>query len=349
MSHESLPIELPDDDDLTAVGAAADVVAAQTIFSDYQARRAPNTLRRQLDDLQLFCTYLAYAQVHKSARGLFSNPLAWSGTTAGLVKGFVHWQLQQGYSITSINSRLATIKVYCKLAVDAGTLSPLQLARISLIKSYRRVDGRNIDRERTTTRVGAKKAVPTLLNAGHAELLTRQPDTRIGRRDAFMMHLFLELGLRCGELRDLEVQHLDLTTGLLTFYREKVDKVQRHQLSSAALIAAMAYLPDVAHQTYLFPGRPEKATGAAQHLDERSIHDRVRTLGTRIGLPTLGPHDLRHHWATAAAAHKTDVKSLQDAGGWSSPAMPLRYIASSEIANQGVKLKPDSPHGGTPS
>jgi hypothetical protein len=34
----------------------------------------------------------------------------------------------------------------------------------------------------------------------------------------------------------------------------------------------------------------------------------------------------------------TDVKALQDAGGWKSPHMPLRYAASSRIANAGVKL-----------
>jgi hypothetical protein len=39
-----------------------------------------------------------------------------------------------------------------------------------------------------------------------------------------------------------------------------------------------------------------------------------------------------------AIRNGTDVKSLQDAGGWSSPAMPVRYAESAAIANQGVKL-----------
>ena len=33
-----------------------------------------------------------------------------------------------------------------------------------------------------------------------------------------------------------------------------------------------------------------------------------------------------------------DVTSLQDAGGWASPAMPLHYAERAAIANQGVKL-----------
>jgi hypothetical protein len=34
----------------------------------------------------------------------------------------------------------------------------------------------------------------------------------------------------------------------------------------------------------------------------------------------------------------TGIKALQDAGGWKSPAMPLRYAKSKEVANEGVIL-----------
>ncbi len=330
--------------DLETLGQVADDYASQETFSDYQARRAANTLRRQRDDLTLFCTYLAAAGAARSPDDLFCDPEAWRGISAGLVQGFVAWQVQQGYAIATINSRLATIKVYCQLAMNAGTLSALALARLSLVKGYRHKEGRNVDREREVSRVGAKKALPTALNAGHAELLKRQPTTtKIGRRDRFMLYLFLELGLRCGEVRDLERDNLDLATGILFLYREKVDEDQYHQLSAESLIAAMAYLPDSASSgsRFLFPGYKDKKTGLVEHLTERAINDRVGTLGRRIGLSTLSPHDLRHYWATTATRNKTDLKSLQQAGGWSSPAMPMRYIAGSEIANAGVKLKPD--------
>ena len=196
--------------DLETLGQVADEYAAHETFGEYQARRSANTLRRQHDDLTLFCTYLAAAGAARSPDDLFRDPEAWRGISAGLVRGFVTWQVQQGYAIASVNSRLATIKVYCKLAMDAGALSALALARLSLVKGYRHKEGRNVDREREVSRVGAKKALPTALNAGHAELLKRQPTTtKIGRRDRFMLYLFLELGLRCGELRDLERDNLE--------------------------------------------------------------------------------------------------------------------------------------------
>jgi site-specific recombinase XerD len=49
-------------------------------------------------------------------------------------------------------------------------------------------------------------------------------------------------------------------------------------------------------------------------------------------------HDGRHAWATFAVRGGTDLKTLQDAGGWNSIAMPARYAASQKIANKGVVL-----------
>jgi hypothetical protein len=37
--------------------------------------------------------------------------------------------------------------------------------------------------------------------------------------------------------------------------------------------------------------------------------------------------------------HGTDPFTLQEAGGWSSLAMPRRYVADNEIANEGVILE----------
>ena len=39
-----------------------------------------------------------------------------------------------------------------------------------------------------------------------------------------------------------------------------------------------------------------------------------------------------------AARNKTNIKTLQIAGGWKSPVMPLLYALEAEIANDGVIL-----------
>jgi hypothetical protein len=45
-----------------------------------------------------------------------------------------------------------------------------------------------------------------------------------------------------------------------------------------------------------------------------------------------------HYWATQAARNNPPIDRLQEAGGWNSPAMPLRYGETAKIANEGVNL-----------
>jgi integrase len=73
---------------------------------------------------------------------------------------------------------------------------------------------------------------------------------------------------------------------------------------------------------------------SARALTTARVHD----LGAAVGLVGLSAHDLRHYWATRAARNGTPLDRLRDAGGWASPAMPLRYVESKKIANQGVLL-----------
>jgi integrase len=140
------------------------------------------------------------------------------------------------------------------------------------------------------------------------------------------MCLLLDHGLRIGEVAGLHVAHFDLNTGTLTFYRSKVDKTQTHQLTADTLRAAMKALRG-------------REPGPVFGCVVRTLQLRVRTLGAGVGLERLSPHDCRHAWATFATRAGTAVRDLQEAGGWSSPAMPLRYAEATAVANQGVKLR----------
>ena len=86
--------------------------------------------------------------------------------------------------------------------------------------------------------------------------------------------------------------------------------------------------------------RASRKGGALQDagMTARALTARVRDLGAAVGLVGLSAHDLRHYWATQAARSGTPLDRLQDAGGWASPAMPLRYVEAAKIANQGVLL-----------
>ena len=74
-------------------------------------------------------------------------------------------------------------------------------------------------------------------------------------------------------------------------------------------------------------------------MSARAITKRVRVLGEALGVEGLSAHDCRYYWATKAARNGTPIDRLQDAGGWASPAMPLSYIESAKIANEGVNVE----------
>lgn len=329
---------------LQLAGEIANQAAARGVLSDYQARKSTETLRRQSADIALFEIYLQEAGV--SVSGMAQDLALWRGVTHGLVDGFIRWQLQGAYALGSINVRVSSIKTYCQLAARAGYLSGDQLALIKAVKGYRPGEYKNVDADRAraklaTRKPDAKKAAPVEIAPAAADLLKEQPDTPRGRRDCLIICLLLDHGLRVSEIADLNRGSIDLAAGLLRFYRRKVGKEQLHQLTADTWQAARAYLADrdqsgeLAPEAPLFVGTSRASDG---RYSIRSINDRVRALGAPLGLKKLSPHDGRHHWATRATRAGTDTKSLQDAGGWSSPAMPLRYAASNHVANQGVKL-----------
>lgn len=336
------------------VGAAADYAARSGVFEDYRARRAANTLRRQLADLALFAEYLAQVKFYPIADGraaqLQGDPEAWAGITHGLVAGFVRWQLQRGYAIGSINVRLSTIKQYAKLAFQAGALSAEQNALIRTVTGYQYKEQKRVDEKRiadgAATRIGAKKATAVSLDAWQVKALKKQPDTPQGRRDALLMCLLLDHGLRCGEIAALDTGAINLEDGTLIFYRPKVAKTQTHRLSRDTFRAAQAWLSngDVLAEGKLLRASMKSKIGdklGKSGMSERAITKRVEYLGQQVGAKGLSAHDGRHSWATRAARNKTDAFALQEAGGWNSLAMPRRYIDDAKIANEEVKLGQD--------
>lgn len=319
---------------LALAGMAADAAASKVAFSDYRAGASANTLRAQAGDLAHFCAFLQSVGVkdYPDCDELMQRPEAWQGVTPGLVLAFREYQMQQGYAVGTVNRQLATVKVYARLAGIDTTSA----------KGFGHKQARNRDEKRTeegtATRKGSKKAQSIHLTRQQAKTLKSQPDTSQGRRDALLMALLLDHGLRCGEVALLKVEDFDMQAGILRFYRPKVGKVQRHKLTPDTLKGLQAYAQDMPTSGHLLRGSIKGGALAGEGMSERAITARVKELGERIDIEGLSAHDCRHYWATAATQAGTHPRHLQQAGGWNSPAMVYRYVAETEIANEGVIL-----------
>jgi integrase len=358
---ESTALALTGRDALIAIGKLANEYADGNTFEDFNKRKSANTLTAYRGDLASFAAYVSEATggaARLDAGELQTTPDAWTGVTWGLVSGFNAWLLKNGASIGTINRKLAAVKVYAALAADAGALDGREAAHIaSRIKGYSGKAAGNVDEERTKagtpTRQGAKKAAHVKLERDQVAALKTQPDTPQGRRDALLMCLLLDHGLRVGEVAILVIDGVvmagkkpekvgfNLTEGTFRFYRPKVDKVQTHRMTADTLRALAAYLESDASIPGALLFRRSRKGGKLTDagVTERNLSGRVRTLGQRIGIENLSAHDCRHSWATRAVAGGTDAFALRDAGGWSSLAMPSRYVEAARIANEKVTLK----------
>ena len=110
--------------------------------------------------------------------------------------------------------------------------TPEEFALIRTVAGYAHKEARRIDERREVSRRGSKKAAAVHITMKQAKKLKLQPDTPQGRRDALLMCLLLDHGLRVGEVARLQVSDFDLKAGEMRFLRPKVDKVQTHKLSA---------------------------------------------------------------------------------------------------------------------
>lgn len=350
--------------------AAADQAAADHAFAEHWELLAKKTRLRHEGDLALFARFLAKLQAIDPAQEIVVGAAlpyygsAWRNVTWGLVKGFAKWMLDEGYATTSVNVRLATVKRYAKLARQAGAISDQEAQLIASVRGYGGKQARNLDAGRKQTRKlradgsPVKKAKAVRIGEQQVRQLKQQPDTPQGRRDALLMALLLDHGLRVGEVAALTVGSIDLEAGTLTFYREKVDLTQTLALEADVRAAAKRYLfYDRAGATADAPlflasrkngelvaasvklGRsPDNAKLRRQPFNARAIQARVRLLGEAVGLQRLSPHDCRHCWTTRALQARSNLIDVQYAGGWASISMVARYANAAAVANEGVRL-----------
>jgi integrase len=327
---------------MTAAGQAANKHARKNAFADYLARKADNTIRAHRSGLARFAEFLTVAGVYQGdpyakADRLMTDPTAWQGVTFGIVEGFRNWLVLQGEAVATINLRLSTLKVFTRLAFKAGVIDATENALIRTVSGYAGKEAKRLNERRETTRRGRKKAQHTPITPKQAKRLKQQPDTPQGRRDAVIMCLLIDHGLRCGEVAGLQVSDFDLKAGEMRFYRPKVDKEQTHKLSAdtARALAAWFDSGEAPAVGPLLRGSRKGGTLTSAGMSENAISARVRMLGKALGIDRLSAHDCRHYWATFWA-DKVDLFRLQEAGGWSSLVMPRRYVEEAQIANEGM-------------
>ena len=357
------------DDSLYRAGIAADRAYRPRIFSDYQLKKSEATRQAQQNDLKLFSRFLASCGLQRSAEALYNDPHAWSGMNYALLEGFRVWlyyeQPEQedgkrhGFTIRSVKRRLSTVRTYSQLAYKSGVISIEEYQRIQIVVTDSHGDGVNIDAHRRnmeiTPHIIERKNAKTVVKRPQASQLkkttTRNESARVHdqllqERDELLMCLLIEHGLRVSEIVCLNASSIDLAEKTIVVKRSKNYSQGTLRLMPGTYLAAVRYIPllndysstfisfnAVEQETPLFYGYE------GQRITRFGIYDRVRELGTKVGIKNLSPHILRNYWVQDAFRQKSNsLDMIQQYGGWKSAIMPLYYAQQHRPLTEDFKI-----------
>jgi len=136
----------------------------------------------------------------------------------------------------------------------------------------------------------------------------------------------LDTGLRLSELTDIQVEGVDLETGVTRVKRGKGGKGRLVRVGEETRRAVMRYLVhrlgDSPHLWLTEEGRPLTIHGVEQVFDR---------LCRRAEVKFKGVHAFRRNWCVAALRNGADLRMVQLLGGWSTLAMPVHYSRSLQV------------------
>ena len=159
-----------------------------------------------------------------------------------------------------------------------------------------------------------RKTLPRYLSLSESLKLLESVSGPNEERDYCILTLFLNCGLRVGELVGLNVQDIREDTMRVL---GKGSKERQLYLNEACLEALSAYLAvrpepknELRHRDALFVSRNKT------RLTTRAVENIVHKAVTQAGLdPKYSPHKLRHTAATLMLNNGVDVRTLQDVLG----------------------------------
>lgn len=376
-----------DHDRMAAFSARAGAALRSSKFKEFRELKAARTVRSHDTDLTLFSQSLADAgiishdDVQAHADALAAGPAAWTGVDYAIVEAFKVWLLAKGYALASVDHALATVRTYARLAyestdqkaykaaaeacaVDKAAPRPVGLsvddyAGVRMVKGYAGKESKRKDEARTAdgfaTRRGKKRTAAEMHNspptAAELRKLKKYPDrkTAQGRRDALILTLLVDTGMRIGELANLFVTGMvdlgdgdvrwvgvDMAEGLIAYYAEKTN-----------VVVTLKQSPDVAAVLKLWLSTDAPAMGPLLRASNRSgaltkagmtrgaISARVRELSQAAIGRELSPHDIRHGTITVMANNHPDrLHDLSLMYGWKPGSkMIYTYAKERDIAN----------------
>lgn len=221
------------------------------------------------------------------------------------VRGFVALQIKSGLSKTTAGRRLAAVRSFLKFLTREGYLksNPAKLV--------------------TTPK--AEQHLPRFLSVDDVFALIEKPDTMgfINSRDRAILELLYSSGLRVAEAAGLNLDDVNTKEGLVKV-RGKGKKERIVPLGSKAVEAIKTYMVEK-----ILLKKKNKAlflNRSGTPLSDRGIRRIVVKYARLIGVSgQVGPHTMRHTFASHLLQAGADLRIIQELLGHSSLSTTQKY------------------------
>lgn len=255
-----------------------------SLFSDYltnQKANSANTRESYLRDTLYFLEYLSDAG---------ADPLE---ADEQVIQGYVDHLHELKRSPTTISRNLASVRCFYKFLIFRGMMDHNPAKGIKLEKTV--------------------KKLPQVLSGEEIEQLLSQPDITEpkGCRDKAMLELLYATGIRASELINLNIQDLNLRSGVL--YCRGSKGVRSIPVYPSAVVAVSDY---IYRMRGLIIG-PESGNALFVNLNggrltRQGFWKIVKGYATEAGIvKEITPHTLRHSFALHLLENGASVKDIQ--------------------------------------
>ena len=243
------------------------------------------------------------------------------------IRKFLAEEYDNGYSSKTVARRLATIKSYFKY-----------LVKTELIQE-------NISIHINSPKV--PKKLPNFVDKNLIDTLMKIPslDTHIGIRDRAVLELFYSTGMRLSELVNMNIGDFEINKKLIRVIgKGNKERMIPYGRSAESAIKNYLKIRNLSLKP-AFANKPLFVNSSEKRISKRTIQRRMNNYikivadGKRIG-----PHLLRHTFATHLLDNGADIRAVKDLLGHSSLSSTQIYTHVSI-----EKLKKDytqaHPHG----
>lgn len=254
-------------------------------FGEYlihQKTVSDNTLDSYVRDVEHFLKYL-------ESKGL-GNP---SDADADFMNGYVDSLRTGGKSNSTITRHIASIRCFYRFLIFNSLADSNPAKAVKLEKT--------------------QKKLPQILSGQEIELLLSQPDIREARgcRDKAMLELLYATGIRASELVALNVEDINLRTGMLYCNKGRAERLI--PVYPTAVTAISDYILRVRAQIIT----PEGGQALFVNLNGRRLTRQgfwkiVKGYAGHAGIvKEITPHTLRHSFALHLLENGAELKDIQ--------------------------------------